>query len=123
MVLWKILFQGKWAILGLKMACPRNSGSALRIFLKFCIVTGAKRFIEIILMVFILKNIIWGKSAILGLKMTCPCNLGSAQRMFLKFCTTKGTKGNIEIILMVFLKKKSYFRQIGHFGSENGVSL
>ena len=32
----KKFVQDIWAILGLKMAHPHNSGSAVRIFLKFC---------------------------------------------------------------------------------------
>ena len=38
-VIWFLLENfslGKWAILGLEMAHPHNSGSAVRIFLKFC---------------------------------------------------------------------------------------
>ena len=34
---------GKWAILGAKIAHPHNSGSNVRIFLKFCTVKGANR--------------------------------------------------------------------------------
>ena len=34
---------GKWAILGPKIAHPHNSGSAGRIFLKFCTMKGANR--------------------------------------------------------------------------------
>ena len=37
---------------GLKMACCHNSGSALRTFLKFCIMKGAKIYMKISLMVF-----------------------------------------------------------------------
>ena len=33
----------KWAILGPKIAHPHNSGSAGRIFLKFCAIKGAIR--------------------------------------------------------------------------------
>ena len=33
---------GKWAILGPKIAYPHNSRSAGRIFLKFCIMKGAR---------------------------------------------------------------------------------
>ena len=53
----KIVFQGKQAFLGLKMECPHNFGSALRIFLKFCTMKGAKSksYIEIILMTFVKK--------------------------------------------------------------------
>ena len=34
---------GEWAILGPKIAHPRNSGSAGRIFFKFCTMKGANR--------------------------------------------------------------------------------
>ena len=34
---------GKWVILGPKMAHPNNSGSALRMFFKFCPMKGANR--------------------------------------------------------------------------------
>ena len=44
--------QDKWAILGPKMAHPYNSGSALRIFLKFCRMKGANMYMEILLVVF-----------------------------------------------------------------------
>ena len=42
----------KWAILGPKMAHPYNSGSALRIFLKFCRMKVANMYMEILLVVF-----------------------------------------------------------------------
>ena len=48
----KKFVQDKWAILGLKMAYPHNSGSALRIFLKFCRMKGANRYMKILLVVF-----------------------------------------------------------------------
>ena len=51
----KILFPGKRAILGLKMARPHNFLSVLRIFLKFYIMKGAKRYMGIKLMVFLKK--------------------------------------------------------------------
>ena len=34
-------YLGKWAILAPKMVHPHNSGSAVRIFLKFCTMKGA----------------------------------------------------------------------------------
>ena len=37
------------------MACPHNFGSTLRIFLKFCTAKGAKRYVKIILTVFLKK--------------------------------------------------------------------
>ena len=43
----KIFVQGKWAILGMKMAHPHNSGSVVRIVLQFCIMEVAKRDVEI----------------------------------------------------------------------------
>ena len=39
----------KWAILGPKMAHPHNSGSALRILLKFCRMKGVNRYMKILL--------------------------------------------------------------------------
>ena len=48
----KIFAYEKWAILGPKMAHPHNSGSALRIFLKFCRVKGANRYMKVLLVVF-----------------------------------------------------------------------
>ena len=44
----KKIVQDKWAILGLKMAYPHNSGSALRIFLKFCRMQGVDRYMKIL---------------------------------------------------------------------------
>ena len=44
----KKFVQDKWAILGPKMAHPHNSGSALRIFLKFCRMKGANRYMKIL---------------------------------------------------------------------------
>ena len=52
----KNFVQDKWAILGPKMAHPHNSGSALRIFLKFCRMKGANRYMKILLVVFREKN-------------------------------------------------------------------
>ena len=46
----------KSAILGPKMAHPHNSGSVLRIFLKFCRMKGANRYMKILLVVFREKN-------------------------------------------------------------------
>ena len=47
----KTFVQDKWAILGPKMAHPPSSGSALRIFLKFCRMKGAHRYMKILLVV------------------------------------------------------------------------
>ena len=48
----KKFFQDKWVILGPKMAHPHNSGSALRIFFKFCTMKRANRHMEILLVFF-----------------------------------------------------------------------
>ena len=52
----KKFVQGKWAILGLKMAHPLNSGLTLRIFFKFCRMKVATRYMKILLVVFREKN-------------------------------------------------------------------
>ena len=52
----KKIVQDKWTILGLKMAHPYNSGSAVRIFLEFCRMKGADRYIKILLVVLQEKN-------------------------------------------------------------------
>ena len=52
----KNFVQEKWTILGLKMAHPHNSGSAQRIFLKFCRMKGANRNMKILLVVFVRKK-------------------------------------------------------------------
>ena len=46
---------GQMGHLGPKMA-HHNSGSAVRIFLKFCIMKGANRYMKILLVVFREKN-------------------------------------------------------------------
>ena len=53
----KILVWGKWTILDPKMVHPHNSGSALRIFLKFCTGKGGNRLMKVTLMVFTKKNL------------------------------------------------------------------
>ena len=42
----------KWAILGPKIVHPHKSGSAERIFLKFCTMKGAKRQMRMMLVIF-----------------------------------------------------------------------
>ena len=48
---------GKWTIQDPK--CPHNSGSIVRIVLKFCTMKGAKRGMGILLMVFLKKILFW----------------------------------------------------------------
>ena len=57
----KNFFRGKWVILGLKMTRPYNFGYAPRIFFKFCTMKGAKRYMELILIVF-LKKVLFGEN-------------------------------------------------------------
>ena len=57
MIFQKKILWGKWTILGPKMAHPHNSGSALRIFLKFCRMKGANRYMKILLVVFREKHL------------------------------------------------------------------
>ena len=46
------IVQDKWVILSPRMAHLHNSGSALRMFLKFCRMKGAVRYKKILLVVF-----------------------------------------------------------------------
>ena len=48
----KNFVEDKWVVLGPKMTYPHNSGTALRIFLKFCRMKGTNRYMEILLVVF-----------------------------------------------------------------------
>ena len=48
--------QDKWSILGPKTAHPHNSGSSLRVFLEFCRMIGANKYMKILLVVFREKN-------------------------------------------------------------------
>ena len=52
MVCTKNFVQDKWAILGPKMAHPRNSGSTVKVFLKLCRMKGANRYMKILLAFF-----------------------------------------------------------------------
>ena len=74
---------GKWAILGPEMVHPHNSGSTVRIYLKFCTIKGANRQMKMILI------FVWGKWTILDPKMVHSCNSGSAVTSFFKFCRIK----------------------------------
>ena len=64
----KNFVQGKWAILNLKMAHLHNSGLVLRIFLKFCRMKGANRYMKNLLVVFWEKKIIWGNLIFLAFR-------------------------------------------------------
>ena len=70
----KFFVQDKRAILGLKMAHPGNSGSALRIFLKFCRMKGAKRYMKVLLVVFREKKIHLGQFDLFSLFLHFDCS-------------------------------------------------
>ena len=95
-----------------------NSGSTPRIFLKFCTMKGADRYLEIILITFPIKSCL-GQMGHLRCKMVHPHNSGSAVRIVLQCCAMKGEKKDMEIILMVFLKKFN-LGQFCHFGPKCG---
>ena len=60
----KVLVCVKWTNLDPKMTHPHNSGSTLRIFLKFCTLKGANMQMEIILMIFT-KDFLFGANGAL----------------------------------------------------------
>ena len=84
---------GKWAILGPNIVHPHNSGSAERLFFKFCTMKGANRQMSVMLIIFQKKKFVWGKWTILGPKMAHPHNSGFGVRMFLSFEQWKGPIG------------------------------
>ena len=108
----KIIFGEKWTILnpilGSKMAHAHNSGSAVRIFSKFCTMKEANRYMEIILMAFPKKSC-FRQMDHLGPKMTHPHNSGSAIRIVLQFHKKEGANRDMEIILTFFQRKKILF--------------
>ena len=59
---------------------------------------------EIVLITFPKKVLVWGKWTNLDPKMTHPHNSGSTLRIFLKFCTLKGANMQMEMILTIFTK-------------------
>ena len=59
-----------WALLDLKMAHPHNSGSTVRIFLKFCVMKRANRQTRVVLMVGTKKSFVQDKWAFWARKWT-----------------------------------------------------
>ena len=89
---------GKLAILGPKMVHDHESGSAVRIFFKFCTMEGVNRVMKMIII--FSKNIfVWGKWTILSPKMAHHHETGSSVRIFLIFAESKGY---MNILLVVF---------------------
>ena len=100
----KVLTWGKWAIFSLEMACPHTSGPTLRISLKFCIMREPKRYMELVLMVFLKKIFIWGKWTILAWKLHV-ITLDPLKEFFLNIAEWKGRRRSWKLILMVFPEK------------------
>ena len=69
---------------GLKMAHCHNSGSATRIFLKFCIMEEAKRYVKINLMVFPKKISFWATRPFLAQKWFDIITLDPLSEFFVK---------------------------------------
>ena len=80
-----------------------NSGSALRIFFRFCAMKRADMYMEIMSIAFP-KNSSSGQMSHSGPKMVHHHNSGSAA-MIVLYCTMRGAKREMEIIVMVFLEK------------------
>ena len=69
-------------ILGAKMVLPYNSGSTLRVFLKFYTIKGANRYMELTLMVFLKKFSVGAvKLCHFDLKISRCQNSGSTLRI------------------------------------------
>ena len=67
--------------LGPRKVYPYNSGSSVGIALQFYTMKGAKRGMEIILLLF-LKKILFRQFGYIGLKLVLPHNFGPALRFF-----------------------------------------
>ena len=67
--------------LGPRKVYPHNSGSSVGIALQFYTMKGAKRGMEIILLLF-LKKILFRQFGYIGLKLVLPHNFGPALRFF-----------------------------------------
>ena len=87
--------------LGPRMAHLYSSGSAVRIVLQFWKMKGDKRDMEIILMVFLKKNLIQGNLVILAQKWYVLITLDLLSRFF-QYCTIKEAKRYMKILLNVF---------------------
>lgn len=78
----KEIHQGKRGIVGTKTTHGNNCESTLRILCKFDTMKEAKKYIKVVLMVFLEKNI-QGNWTAFNPKMTCR-NFGSSERIFFK---------------------------------------
>ena len=109
-------FLGKMGHLRPKMVHPHHSGSAVRIVLQYCTMKGAKRDMEIILMVF-LKKIFWGNLVILAQKWCVLITLDLLEG-FLKILDSERGKEVSENFISCFSRKNLSWGNLiflGHF--------
>ena len=111
----KKVFQSKWAILSLEMVHPHNFGSALRIFLKFCTMKEAKKYMEIILMVF-LKNSHLGQMGYFESKNGLSSKLWINSEDCFEILLNETDQVVHGAYINGFLEKNSHLGQMGHFG-------
>ena len=116
----KILAWRKWVILIQDPECHilyHNSGSAVRIILQFCTMKGAKRDMEIILMVFLKEILLYSQQfGHFGTKMVWCLFTLNLLSGFLLILLKKGTKRYMKFFL-VFFKEKSLLGQFDLFKS------
>ena len=98
-------FLGQTDHLEPKMVHPHNSGSAVRIALRFFTMKGTKRVKEIVLIVFSEKNITSGNLVILAQKWLCPQNFGSVLHVFFFILRNKMGQEVYEHFISCFLGK------------------
>ena len=100
-----------------KMVHLHNSGTTVRIVLQYCTMKGAKRDMEIILMVFLEKKFNLGQFGHFGPKMVHPHNFGSASDFFLILHSARGQEVH-ENFISCFLRKNLIWDNLiflGHF--------
>ena len=103
---------GKWAILHPKIAHPHNSGSAGRIFLKFCTVKGANRQMRMIII--FPKKVLFGVNGPFWVqKWRIVISLDPLKEVF-KFYTIERANRQIKVITIV-CTQKNLFRKDGPF--------
>ena len=118
----KKIIWGKWIILGPKMVHPHISGSAVRVFFKFCHMKRANRQMKVVIMLCTKKFLLRTNWGILGPEMAHPHNSGLALRIFLKFCRMKGGQQLDENDIGNFFQKIFYLGQMNHLGPKNDAS-
>ena len=100
------ILQGKCTILFPKGMCSHKSGSAVRIFFRFCTVNGFKRYIKNRLMVFLKKTFLEVFAPFLAPKWHVP-ELWTHSDFLFEFRTMKRAKRS-KLCLWFFCKK--FFR-------------